>query len=400
MLEEVLRRIETEAVESEIRQRFAIRQSSENTRTRPLLAEEVHRRRQEEFLRIKEEEKLLEKERQELLLHEELSRDAQIQNERNKLQEQIQAIREQDDAQRQRADAEASQIQRDIQRQAVRASLAKVASPAPSVASDGRLDAGPNLVYDESNSTDDLATLPIRQRAILKTILSDLPGNAPKYLITALESYDDELRVRGVQPILGLLKDIYDVIHVTIEDSDSEGEWLAIGLQRAFQRLATNHEVLVSHFPLDPEREAIYARTPVSESDATGSSFSEPFRKVADAARDANEAGLATDDFFKVIDKMAEFAKIISTIPPRGHGPAEKIGNHDSNSIVIDPADRVGSPSILVSAKKRVFLSGFGFFERVYTLFGTTVGLASTTEGHRLFTALADAINVLSKFLK
>jgi hypothetical protein len=63
--------------------------------------------------------------------------------------------------------------------------LTEVASPQPSITSDGRLDAGPNPTFDVPTADDDLPGLPIRQRTLVKVILSDLPQNAPKYLTTA-----------------------------------------------------------------------------------------------------------------------------------------------------------------------------------------------------------------------
>lgn len=129
--------------------------------------------------------------------------------------------------------------------------MAKVASPAPELASDGRLDVGPNPIYDEASATEDLPTLPIRQRATIRGIVSGLPGNAPRYLKTSLEIYDEELKVRGLQPILGLLKDAFEIIKATLEDPNARREWLEPGLQKAFQVLAENHQTLVNHFPLD-----------------------------------------------------------------------------------------------------------------------------------------------------
>jgi hypothetical protein len=223
-----------------------------------------------------------------------------------------------------------------------------------------------------------------------------LPGNAPRYLRTSLESYDEELKVRGAQPILGLLRDIFEIIQAAVDDPNAQREWLEPGLQKAFKIIADNHVALIKHFPLDPEREELYARTEVNENYATGHSLSEPFKEVAEATREANKAHLTTDDFLRVIDKMAEFAKVISTIPPVTTSSAS---TKTSGTIVVDPEDRVESNIDSVSAKKRILLSGFGFFERVYNLLGSTATLTGTAEGVALLTALGSALNALSKFL-
>ena len=327
--------------------------------------------------------KLLEKKLEERRLQ--LLRAQQV--EKKRLAEEFNAIRAQDDARRQRQNEEAERIQNDIRRRKTRAELAKVASPAPELASDGRLDVGPNPIYDEASATEDLPTLPIRQRATIRGIVSGLPGNAPRYLKTSLEIYDEELKVRGLQPILGLLKDAFEIIKATLEDPNARREWLEPGLQKAFQVLAENHQTLVNHFPLDPEREDSYARTDVDEDYAVGRSLSEPFETVAEAAQHANRAGLTTEDFLRVIDKMAEFAKVISTLSPLARSGVDPS---------VATADQSKKP---ITARKRIVLSGFGFFERAYNLLGSTATLAGSAEGVALLTALGSALSSLSRLL-
>jgi hypothetical protein len=314
-----------------------------------------------------------------------------------------QAKREGEAAQvrRQREEQEAARIQKDERRLVARAQLAMVASPAPSLAPNGRLDAGPNIVYDEPIYSDDLPSLPLRQRAIVKTILSDLPGNSPTYLKTSLQSYDDELKVRGAQPILGLLKDMFEIIAAAVGDPDAQQEWLGPGLRKAFEKIEENHHTLISHFPLDPERENLYAQTLVEESGATGNSLSEPFRHVAEATQNANKAGLTTDDFVRVVDKMAEFAKIVSTLPLSTPRSTRLPDNSDSAQIVaVKPEDRVGASDQPISARKRVLLSGLGFFERAYNLLGSTVSIVGTPEGVALYRQLQEAISSLLEFIR
>lgn len=312
------------------------------------------------------------------------------------------AIREQDELRRQREELEAARVQKERSASLARAQLAKVASPAPLLAADGRLDAGANSIYDEPGNSDDLPTLPIRQRAIIKSILSDLPGNSPRYLKTTLQSYDDELKVRGAQPILGLLKDMFEIIAAAVGDPVAQQEWLAPGLQKAFEKVAENHRTLVSHFPLDPEREEVYAQTLVEEGEASGHSLSGPFQQVAQAAQDANRAGLATDDFLKVVDKMAEFATIISTLP-HSRPPSATVARDsefDAHAVVVHREDRIGAIGQPVSAKKRILLSGLGFFERVYNLINSTVTIAATPEGLSFVNQLRESIAALVNFLR
>jgi hypothetical protein len=266
----------------------------------------------------------------------------------------------------------------------IRHKLAEMASPAPSLSLDGLLDAGRNVLYDAPSADNDLPTLPIRQHTLIKTIVSGLPRNAPRQLTACLENYSEELKARGVQPILGLLKDMAAIIDADVSAIDASREWLEPGMREAFKLFADNHALFVTHFPLDPEREELYARTPIDEIGATGHVLSKPFEDVARATLRANRAELTTDDFLSIVDKLTEFAKVTSTIPPSDprHEP---------------PQDQIDVSEI--SPKKRVLLSGFGFFERAYNLLGSTASLAATPEGSALLVALGQALASLSKLI-
>ncbi|HEX4410574.1 MAG TPA: hypothetical protein VH206_17520 [Xanthobacteraceae bacterium] len=277
----------------------------------------------------------------------------------------------------------------DIRPRRLRARLAEVASPAPALTSDGRLDAGPNPSYDVPTVDDDLATLPVRQRKIIKTILRGLPGNTPGQLRDALENYDEELAGRGTQPIVGLLKEMAEIIRADVDDPNPMGDWLAPGLKKAFKTLFENHDLLITHFPLDPERESFYSGTAIDEAKASGDALSDPFDSVARATVDIRKAGLATDDFAKIVRVLAEFAKIIGTLP---NPPTVSLPATDSNI-------KVPNAPPVVSAKKRALLSGLGFLERTYNLVGTTTTLGSTSQGAEFIAVLQNAISALMKLI-
>jgi hypothetical protein len=140
----------------------------------------------------------------------------------------------------------------------------------------------------------------------------------------------------------------------------------------------------------------------VEESGATGNSLSEPFRHVAEATQNANKAGLTTDDFARVVDKLAEFAKIVSTLPastPHSTGSPD-ISSKASAQIAVRPEDRVGASDQPISARKRVLLSGLGFFERAYNLLGSTVSIVGTPEGVALYRQLQEAVSSLLEFIR
>ncbi|HEV7881577.1 hypothetical protein [Bradyrhizobium sp.] len=280
----------------------------------------------------------------------------------------------------------------EVQKTSTIARLAEVASPQPSITDKGQLTAGPNQPFDVPIVDDDLSTLPVRQRNLVKVILGDLPENVPRHLKSSLHSYDEELKARGAQPILGLLKDDADIIAAAVSASHAEDEWLEPGMRKALDRFADNHALFVEHFPLDAEREAIYAQTPLNEEQATGKKLIEPFEVVAKAAQQAHKAGATTDEFMAVIDRMTEFARVVSTQPPAI--PLNKQGS-PAAEIKISPEDRIQT----VTMKKRVILGALGFFERTYHLIGSTLSIAAAGYAG-IAEALKPAIEILSRLLR
>ena len=273
-------------------------------------------------------------------------------------------------------------------RGATRAELAEVVSPAPSLTSDERLDAGPNPTYDAPAISADLPTLPVRQRALIRTILSGLPAQAPAHIGVTLHSYDDELLARGVQPILGLLKDLASVLSADVGDPNARREWLPAGVAQAFESFFTNHALFAAHFPLDSARDELYARTPVDESAATGHALTRPFEVAGKALGNAHSAGLTTDDFVKIVGSLTDFARVTATLPP-----TSKL---EASALTGASPDRVG---VKVGPTKRTILTAIGFFERVYNLIGSTASIVGTPQGIALMDALNQAVQALSRFL-
>jgi hypothetical protein len=361
--------------------------------------EEESRRQQEEEAKRREEESRRQREEDAKRREEELRR--QLEEEARQREEELR--RQQEVEAKQREERRRKEL---LRPRRIRAKLAEMASPAPSVTSDGRLHAGPNRPYDLPTIDDDLSTLPIRQRRVIDAILSGLPNNAPKQLKRSLENYDDELKARGVQPIVGLLKDMTAIIEAELGAPSARREWLPEGLTAAFTRFAENHALFMKHFPLDPEREELYGLMSIDEDKASGRALSEPFEVVSKATRDANRAGLTTDDFRTIVDKLAEFAKVISTLPSSADQlllaserdqPKQEVNNEIPKLLVIKEEDRIIPLIEPVSARKRALLTGFGFFERALALAGATATLVATEEGKALLEELRESIAALSK---
>ena len=264
----------------------------------------------------------------------------------------------------------------------LRARLSAVASPEPQLSANGRLDAGANETYDRPIVDDDLATLPVRQRSLIRSIQGSFSqtSNAPKILKSSFSEYDDELAARGTQPIVGVLRDHAEIIRAEAEARDA-GEWITGGLKRPIERFLVNNDLLLEHFPLDEEREAIYRQAEVYEDEATGDAFAKPFREMLAAVKTAHEHGLTTDEFLRIIEKRKEFADILATLPPR------------------DQAD-IDDEQKPISAKKRAILQNAGFIDKALDRAGKASKIADSESGKALMGTLKDVGEAIWEFIK
>ena len=230
------------------------------------------------------------------------------------------------------------------------AELAAFASPEPFINVSGKLDVSPNTVFDVALVDDDLPSLPLRQRRVVDVVLSDLPRQAPGHLNTALKSYRNELTARGTQPIVGILRDMAEIIEAACAAND--GEWLAAGMRTSFDIFSKNNEVLLKHFPLDEKRENRFAEIEVRESAAVGADFLKPFREAENlvALRDD-----VSDDTKLVVSTMRELAEVVAYMPPAKPylSPAE---------VTPDVGALWQYRPSRVSIKKRLILQARGFW--------------------------------------
>ena len=236
--------------------------------------------------------------------------------------------------------------------QTTAAELVSLASPQPVITVDGKLDVSPNAKFDVPVLGHDLPALPIRQQRVIGVILSDLPSQSPRHLKPPLEYYRDELEARGTQPILGILKDMADIIEAACAAND--GEWLEAGLRKSFDIFIANHAVLMEHFPFDIEREQRYAEINVDEDAVVGAEFVKPFEEAEAMVRASNAV---TADTVLVVERMREIAEITAYIPPAHRNFL------DPKDIVPNYGDRLGNLPVSVSVKKRLILQARGFWE-------------------------------------
>ncbi len=223
--------------------------------------------------------------------------------------------------------------------------LAKYSSPQPILTADGKLDVRPNAEFDVLVASQDLRALPIRQQRLINVILDDLPHQAPRHLKSSLEHYGEELKVRGVNPFLGILKDMAEII--VVASAENDGEWLQPGLRKSFELFSANHIVFIEHFPLDIEREKRFGEIAVNEDSAIGEAFVNPFREVESAVK---ASIFVTANTVVVMERMRELAEITAYMPPL-HG-----GYLDPRNVVPQPSDHFAVPSV----RKRLILQIVG----------------------------------------
>ena len=228
--------------------------------------------------------------------------------------------------------------------------LLSIASPRAIINVAGKIDAAPNSATDKPIVDAELPTLPLRQLAIVKTILDSLGKNAPQSLRGALKSYAGELKIRGVQPILGLLSDMFAIVDADCKSRDAD-EWIVDGIREAFARFSANHATFIQHFPLSVEREAVLNRLEMNEAHAPGQAARDAMKNVVEAANNAVDAGIADANLAVVLSQHQEALDVVISTPPA------------HQEIAVGNADRIIeiSPAVTTSFRTRVAASVAGF---------------------------------------
>ena len=100
---------------------------------------------------------------------------------------------------------------------------------------------------------------------------------------------------RGTQPIVSIVKGMASAIAAQVwiapdeADKDDPDAWVLkdpreweAGTADLFRTFFKAHLDLITHFPLDPEREAMLAATPIDEVAASDKALTDPIDKVTD----------------------------------------------------------------------------------------------------------------------
>lgn len=178
-------------------------------------------------------------------------------------------------------------------RVAQRAAMKAAASPDVGLDPSGqKLDALPNKEFDQPFVDEDLFELPERLRGLIGTILDVLEGrNAPRGVATALRSYVAELEARGASCSLGVLRDQMAFVEAEVDDPEAEYWCSGAGLKTSIANLRRLHALLLTHYPLDQERERLLRAVEIDEE-----KFSpDESRKLRDEIKEAVKEALADD---------------------------------------------------------------------------------------------------------
>ena len=270
------------------------------------------------------------------------------------------------DEARARAAANLSGPNRELDRDAIAASLQQMASPQARI-TDGKLDAGPNVTFDQPLFSGDLTDLPAELLAFLRVLSRSLPPNASRFMHESLAGYQDELLVRGNRPILGILKALASAIarelwsRQSMLESDDPADWAMqdereweTGMADLFRTFFHYHGHLIAHYPLDEEREEFLRSVPIDEDAATGDTLNNPVKTVLEALIVLHGQGMATDDLIRIAEALARFTQNIASLPP-------PVG---------------GLPDEVVTPKRRHVLMTAGFYLHLYSVLGSTASIA------------------------
>ena len=268
--------------------------------------------------------------------------------------------------------------------------LRSAASP-QAIAKNGKLDAGPNSQYDQPTYSGDLANLPSELRSFSRVLSLSLGKNASAFMRASLAEYENEVLVRGNQPILGVLKGLASAIArevwspESMAASDDPDEWemrdereWGPGMADLFRTFFRYHQDLITHFPLDEEREEILRSLPIDEQAASGDALIDPVELVTGLIRDLHGQGMATDDILKIVEAHEQYNANIASLPPVG-------------------AD---VPSDYVTPKRRHVLMTAGFYLHLYSVLGSTASLSSVIAANpALVTQIHMAAEGLMRFV-
>ena len=268
-------------------------------------------------------------------------------------------------------------------RVAQRAAMKAAASPDVGLDPSGqKLDALPNKEFDQPFVDEDLFELPERLRGLIGTILDVLEGrNAPRGLATALRSYVAELEARGASCSLGVLRDQMAFVEAEVDDPEAEYWCSGAGLKTSIANLRRHHALLLTHYPLDQERERLLRSVEIDEE-----KFSpDESRKLRDEIRDAVREALADDSVTENYrDAVENRARVVRDTLDLRTPDVPTDGDPEYTQREQDRRNRVKD------AKKRVLAQEAALADKTLDVIGKMTKIADSPAVQRLAKSMRD----------
>ncbi|MEP5810511.1 MAG: toll/interleukin-1 receptor domain-containing protein, partial [Roseibium sp.] len=249
-------------------------------------------------------------------------------------------------------------------------------------ATEAKLDASANAVFDEPFAETDLLELPERLRALIKTALAALRGrNSPSGFPEALESYLKELDARGPNCIVGLLKDLMECIEAEAEAEDADYWCSGATLTTALRKIRENHALLIAHYPLDQSRERLLRAVDVAPEKYDPDASRNWRAEVLRATREAHENDLVTDEYRAAVENRDRVTRDILDLR------SPQIPETEDEEYRLREEERARRVD---DAKKRALAQQAGFADKSLDVLGKLTKIADSRSVQRLAKALQD----------
>lgn len=189
------------------------------------------------------------------------------------------------------------------------------------------LDAVPNAEFDKPFVEEDLLDLPEILKSLISTILAGLENtNCRPTIKQALKEYQRELDARGPNCILGRLKAQMGIIQSGLDDPTSEFWLTDNALVQAFDNFSTYHSQLITHYPMDSQRQRLLNAIHVEPEKLDLEAFETFKRDITSKIEQAKEEGTVSDRYQEISDSQLSAARDALSVETPAFEPS---GDHD-----------------------------------------------------------------------
>lgn len=257
-----------------------------------------------------------------------------------------------------------------------RRKAAALASPAPTINANGKVDIDPEAEAEQQFVDDELAKLPDSLRKLIGQILeSAADRNLPSIIKSPLQDYRTELNANGAAPRIADLQRSIEIVKAEYDDAIEYGDgWLRGGLKKALEQLFPLHEKLRQRFPLFMLRDFELARSPIDHQNFDLIDFSRAHKSYTESVRKAAADGLATDEFLRIAEWRERQRKDIESMRER-QSPVDDMFLTDGDRLT--PA----------AAKKRFLFDISGTSDRLLDKVEKVTSIADSSAGKILLEA-------------